>query len=375
MHVLRYFVILPCSLALAFGQTPHRNPEVRNSRQAEFVVRDLYKKVIAIHPVGIQQNFKLEGLSPFLSQALLRRFEQAEACDADWSRQHRDSTLKPPGRGYALFSGSDGPSAPQSFEIEESIAGEGGTYRVFVDLKWKSRVWRNRTWTVVPVVLNESGHFVVDDVTYLSGIERGDGAPLSAYLAAGCDGGHWVGFGGGASAEISPEAFVRNLYQQVIAHRPIGIPWGIEERAFSPYFSNALLHRFEAANACADDWDRKHQPPPIEKPEYSWLELGIFSGGDERASPGRFEIEKEQSENDGSIHVTVRLKWEEGKYSETWRVATVLTQENSHYVLKDVIYLRDERQSSDESLLQVLSAGCDGARWMGYSSSQIDKNQ
>jgi hypothetical protein len=147
-------------------------------------------------------------------------------------------------------------------------------------------------------------------------------------------------------------------------------------KIFAPYLSKALLHRIDVAVACAADYDRQY-PDPNLKPTFAWLEAGLFSGGDERASPRAFHIERTESEKDGSFRVYVRLTWgEPPERPEIWRVAAIVVKENSHFVIDDVIYLKDEtRQEVDSRLSEVLSAGCDGPRWVGHGDHRNDLKQ
>lgn len=171
-----------------------------------------------------------------------------------------------------------------------------------------------------------------------------------------------------ATLPNQPEALVRSLYIEVVAHHPIGIPRGADMKIFAPYLSKALLHRIDTAVACAADYDRQY-PDPNLKPPFAWLEAGLFSGDDEQAEPRNFQIERTQSEDDGSFRVYVRLTW--GAPPEKpliWRVAAVLTQEDGHFVLDDVIYLKDENRGVEGRLSGYLSAGCDGPHWVGYSN-------
>ena len=73
-----------------------------------------------------------------------------------------------------------------------------------------------------------------------------------------------------------PEAVVRNLYQQVVARHPVGIPHEADMKVFAPYLSGALLHRIEDAKACEADWRRQHPDPTLKLPG---LDYGLFSGG------------------------------------------------------------------------------------------------
>jgi hypothetical protein len=166
-----------------------------------------------------------------------------------------------------------------------------------------------------------------------------------------------------ASVPKQPETLVRSLYTQVVARHPIGIPKGEDWKVFAPYLSKTLLHKIDLGRACGADWYRQN-PDPSLKPDIGWLELGLFSGDDE---PTAFRIERAQSETDDSIRVYVKLIYEEPHAKPLiWYVAAILLRENGHYVLDDVLYLKEKGKSEDARLSARLSAGCDGARWIGY---------
>jgi hypothetical protein len=172
-----------------------------------------------------------------------------------------------------------------------------------------------------------------------------------------------------------PEALVRSLYHQVVARHPLGIPSGAEMKVFEPYLSKTLLHRFDSNDACFADW-RRQNPDPSLKPPVGLIENGIFSGGNEEAEPRAFLIEKTQSENDGSFRVYVRLTW--GSPPEKpwiWHVAAVVVRESGHFVVDDVIYLKDTNRDIDARLSEYLSVGCDGPRWVGYSGQRHELKQ
>jgi len=135
---------------------------------------------------------------------------------------------------------------------------------------------------------------------------------------------------------------------------------------FAPYLSKALLHRIDQTAACEADWFRQH-PETEEKPDFGWLELGMFSGDEEMAEPSAFQIERTQAEKDGSFHVYVKLTHEESrKRPWTWRVAAIVRREDGGYIVDDLIYLKDKNEPSDVWLSKILADGCDGSRWVGY---------
>ncbi|HEV3316152.1 MAG TPA: hypothetical protein VG488_04240 [Candidatus Angelobacter sp.] len=173
-----------------------------------------------------------------------------------------------------------------------------------------------------------------------------------------------------------PEALVRSLYHEVVARHPIGIPRDADMKIFAPYLSKRLLHRIDSAISCDADWNRQN-PNPNLKPEIGWLELGLFSGEDERATPRTFQIERTQSEKDGSFRVYVRLTWGGLPPDRLWiwRVTAIVVRENGHFVVDDVIYLKDEERDVESRLSEGLSAGCDGPRWVGHGDQRNDPKQ
>jgi len=109
-----------------------------------------------------------------------------------------------------------------------------------------------------------------------------------------------------------------------------------------------------------------------------WLESGLFSGQNERTGPNAFVIERAESGKDGSIHVYVRLKWWETTDNNAdirhatpnrpviWQVAVIVVRENEHFVVDDVIYLKDKDYDTESRLSALLTKGCEGSRWVGY---------
>lgn len=170
-----------------------------------------------------------------------------------------------------------------------------------------------------------------------------------------------------SSLPNQPEALVRSLYTEVVARHPTGISIGVDNmKVFAPYLSKTLLHKINLAMACDDDWVRQHPDPNAKPPG---LEGGLFTGDDLRAEPQSFHIETVQSEKDGSVRVDVKLTHAEPNESRwSWRVAAIVILEDGHFVLDDVIYLRDRPQDADVRLSEYLSHGCDGPHWVGYGN-------
>ena len=177
------------------------------------------------------------------------------------------------------------------------------------------------------------------------------------------------------SVPEEPGAVVRSLYKEVVARHPIGIPRDEDMKTFAPYLSKSLLHRIDLARACERDYYRQHQSAK-EKPQIEWLEFGLFTGGNEKVSPRAFDVERTQSEKDGSFHVYVRLKWGSPSKPWMWRVVAVVVQEDGHFVVDDVIFLKDENLDDVESRLsETLASGCKGPRWVGFDNQKNEQGE
>ncbi len=162
-----------------------------------------------------------------------------------------------------------------------------------------------------------------------------------------------------------PEALVNSLYGQVVVRHPIGVPFGPDMAVFGPYLSKALLNRFDLNNGCFADWYRQH-PEPNLKPAIGIFEDGVFSGGDEKAEPTSFHVERTESGNDGSSRVYVRLALDNPPNDPwIWYVAAVVIYENGRPVVDDVLYLENEQGDIESRLSEALSSRCNGAHWVG----------
>jgi hypothetical protein len=164
------------------------------------------------------------------------------------------------------------------------------------------------------------------------------------------------------------EVPVRRLYQQLVS-RPIGaIPTPERMKLISPYLSNSLVHRINQARACGNDWFRLHPQNNVKAP-FAWGEFGLFSGANDRSGPDTFQIEKMESENDGSFRAYIRLTEDNPPEKPwTWRVADIVTREGGRYVIDDVIFLKDKDIDTETRLSGILMSGCDGPRWIGFNN-------
>jgi hypothetical protein len=175
------------------------------------------------------------------------------------------------------------------------------------------------------------------------------------------------------TANSSPDSVVRELFKQVVARKPLGIPKGADRAALSVYLSKGLLRRLDEAQACEDDYLRQHGSEGG-KPAFAWLETGIFSGSDERGIPAAAVVERTQRQEDGSSYVYVRLTYKES--SETygkppnpantfhWDVVAVVTSKSGRFFVNDVLFFKDNSDTI-ESRLSDSFPGCEGSRWVG----------
>jgi hypothetical protein len=174
-------------------------------------------------------------------------------------------------------------------------------------------------------------------------------------------------------ASRQAKALIQSLYQQVVVRHPIGIPEGENMTTFAPYLSMTLLRRINLASACGADWHRQNPGSQL-KPAFDWLELDLFSGADEEATPSSFAVERTQFQKDGSIRLYVTLTYREpGERPWTWRVAPIVLRKNGQYVVDDVIFIGEHAEGAEARLSAFLSEGCDGPRWVGLKGGSKDQ--
>ena len=106
----------------------------------------------------------------------------------------------------------------------------------------------------------------------------------------------------------SADTVVRELYREIVARKPLGIPRGADKTAISPLLSSGLTRRLESAQACEDSYREQHAGQNG-KPEFDWLEMGLFSGTNERALPSSAVVERMIPNKDGSFRVYVHATY------------------------------------------------------------------
>jgi hypothetical protein len=176
-----------------------------------------------------------------------------------------------------------------------------------------------------------------------------------------------------ASPTSSPDSVVRKLYQEVVARKPLGIPKGADRTAIWPYLSKALIQKLEVAQNCEDDYFRHHAGEG-QKPEFGWLEFGLFSGANERGIPAAAVVTRTEPQNDGSFLVYVRLTYKESPetYGRTptdantsnWDVAAVVILESGRLVVDNVLLMNGDSTKVESRLTNSFS-GCSGPHWVG----------
>jgi hypothetical protein len=195
MRGLHCVCFLPLLTVLAWGQGAPLSNLSPLPNQPDALVSSLYEQVVARHPLGIPYGADMKVFAPYLSKALLHRFDQTNACFADWRRQNPDPNMKPPVGliESGVFSGGNEEAEPQAFHVERTESEKDGSSRVYLRLMVGAPPNKPLVWYLAAVVVREDGRPAVDDVLYLTG-ESGDvESRLSKDLSVGCDGARWVG--------------------------------------------------------------------------------------------------------------------------------------------------------------------------------------
>ena len=170
------------------------------------------------------------------------------------------------------------------------------------------------------------------------------------------------------------DALVRQLAAQIVARRPLGISDGEDKAAIWPLLSGRLVRQLETARACKVDYFRLHATDDS-KPDFGWLESGLFSGDNEQANPAEIAVERVERLKGGAFRVVVRFTYRErfetyGRPPDpanfsSWRSAMMVVPEAGQLLVDDVVFFRDG-STRVESRLSKAFAGCAGPRWVGH---------
>lgn len=173
---------------------------------------------------------------------------------------------------------------------------------------------------------------------------------------------------------------VQELYKEIVAHHPIGIPTRTEMAVIRSFLSNRLARQLQTAQACQDDYRRQHATASAtSKP--GWLKSGLFSGEGSHTSPVDALVDRKEKQNDGSLLVYVDLEPVEavndlghgrrafyGGYS--WRVEARVISENGQSVVDDVRIFDRFPAEGPSHLLSDSFTGCEGSHWTGLATSK-----
>jgi hypothetical protein len=172
---------------------------------------------------------------------------------------------------------------------------------------------------------------------------------------------------------------VQKLYEEIVAHHPIGIPSSAEMAVIRPFLSNRLAEQFQAAQACQDDYShRQLTAGKTSKP--GWLKSGLFSGEGSHVSPVEAVPSGKEKQNDGSFLVYVNMEPVEavidlshgrrafhGGYS--WQVEARVIPEDGRFVVDDVRIFDRFPAEGPSHLLSDSFVGCDGLHWTGLAAT------
>jgi len=124
---------------------------------------------------------------------------------------------------------------------------------------------------------------------------------------------------------------------------------------------------------CENDYYRQHSGDDG-KPEFVWLEMGLFSGSNEEAIPSHAIVQRIEIQQDGSYRVHVQITYGESfeTYGRTpdpantfkWSVVATVIRDGSRFAVDDVLYLNEESKRIESRLSQFLSVRCEKGRWV-----------
>src|SRR5580704_298097 len=165
-----------------------------------------------------------------------------------------------------------------------------------------------------------------------------------------------------------PDAVVQSLYRQVIIRHPLGIPSGKNWKVFVPFLSRDLIRRISLARSCQNDWVRQNQGQMIKEP-FAWGETGFFSGAEELSEPTSFQVQKTETNPDGSFRVYVKLiENPPNDKPWSWDVAAQVKMEERRPVIDDIVYLKGDDVRTEYRLSELLTEGCNGSDWVGHGN-------
>lgn len=190
------------------GEAEHLSglPALLDQPPYAHVVGQLYDNIISQHPVGIPTAHEAALVRPFLSKRLELQLESAKACEADYFRQHPQTTdraTQPAWLKTDLFTGSGNRIAPTSAWPVRQGQQKDGAFLVLVNLFSQTIDLGNGlkggagnpggSWHAMVRVTSEDGRYVVDDVRLFEGASTEGPSYLLSESFPGCSGPHWEG--------------------------------------------------------------------------------------------------------------------------------------------------------------------------------------
>jgi hypothetical protein len=168
----------------------------------------------------------------------------------------------------------------------------------------------------------------------------------------------------------------RQLYEEIVAHHPIGIPSGAELTTIRPFLSKRLAEQLQTAKACQEDYFQQHEIKES-TPKPAWLRTGIFSGDGKRAAPVESYPSLKERPTDRTFLVDMSLslpdingnKPKSYSRNDWWVVTVKVISENAQFVVDDVRIFDGLSTDGPSHLLSESFAGCDGSHWTGLAAA------
>lgn len=173
------------------------------------------------------------------------------------------------------------------------------------------------------------------------------------------------------SAPQSALGVVRAFYNIITKYQQLGIPGGLEKKAFRPLLSKRLVDLLDSLQACDEDYYRRFDKilrANTYKPSTPWLEEGLFTGPNDAATPRVFRMGRSRAVGDHRVDVelifTTKQTYCCGKSPdyEHYRGVVTAVLENGRWVVDDYVAMYE----NDD--LRRLSNGypqCKDNHWVG----------
>lgn len=172
---------------------------------------------------------------------------------------------------------------------------------------------------------------------------------------------------------------VQKLYEEIVAHHPIGVPAGVEMGKLGPFLSQRLTEQLQTAQACEQDYFRQH-PARDGARKPAWMKSGLFTGEGQRVSPIQAVPNRKEPRKDGSFLVylsPVHLYTGHGSHyfhfaghkAQGWEVVATVVSEDGRFVVDDVRIFDSVDTNGPSHLLSNAFVGCEGPRWTGLAAT------